>query len=301
MAECQPQHQTPGQNADVIRVGQRLDRIGHQLHQQVPQHGRDATGRHLIGFLYPLEHQLRGKQKTQRHRHQGSRERAQQIQDEDRPDVGFRTPLMLRNGRHHQREHQHRCHRLQGAHEQVAQQLTRRKNPGRPALRNVSGTGHRGLPALGAPTQPARQQRHADRCRQPDGNPADQIEPSPRPDDSLSCHTKPLSVGILGRTRPAPGPGKPVPDTPFRPRARSARHTGRPIPPVLERNYFCTVLRVPGLCNPAFTELSWAGYPAESSLRQGIHRLGRSSKGSLSTVNADTCTSGPPRCSRRCL
>ena len=204
MTERQPQHQTPGQNADVVGIGQRLDRIGHQLHQQILQHGRDATGRHLIGLLHTLEHQLRGKQEAQRHRHQRRGKRAQHIQDEDRPDVGFRAPLMLRNGRHHEREHQYRCHCLQGAHEQVAQQLTRRKNPGRPALRNVFGTGHHGLPTLGAPTQPARQQCHADRGHQPNGNPADQIEPSPRPDDSLSCHTKPLSVGVLGETRPAP-------------------------------------------------------------------------------------------------
>ncbi|MNL10070.1 hypothetical protein D3C87_1308600 [compost metagenome] len=97
----------PGQNADEVGVHQGADRIIDHAQQQALQHfanpawrcDRDVLGR---------QHQVRRERHAGNHRHHGRGESAQQIQEQNRPDVGFLAVLVVGNRRHDQHEHQNR-------------------------------------------------------------------------------------------------------------------------------------------------------------------------------------------------
>ncbi|MCY1400084.1 hypothetical protein D9M71_151570 [compost metagenome] len=97
----------PRQDADEIGVHQRTDRIVDHAQQQALQHfanpawrcDRDVLGR---------QHQAGRERHAGNHRDHGRGESAQQIQEQNRADVGFLAVLVVGNRRHDQHEHQNR-------------------------------------------------------------------------------------------------------------------------------------------------------------------------------------------------
>ena len=59
LAERRAEHQCPGKDADVVGIGQCLNRIRHQVHQQVAHHFADAGGRFIAGCFHAAEQELR--------------------------------------------------------------------------------------------------------------------------------------------------------------------------------------------------------------------------------------------------
>ena len=120
MPECDAQPDGPGQDADEIRLGQRLERIGDGAEQQVVQHSQNvAWGRTVDGGR--VEHQRGRKGKAGEHGHHRGTQRADQVKHQDGPDVRGLSTLVAGDGRRHQHKHQHGRHGLQRGNEQVAQ------------------------------------------------------------------------------------------------------------------------------------------------------------------------------------
>ena len=120
MPERDAQPDGPGQDADEIRLGQRLERIGDGAEQQVVQHSQNvARGR--AGDGGRVEHQRGGKGKAGEHGHHRCTQRADQVKHQDGPDVRGLSTLVAGDGRRHQHKHQHGRHGLQRGNEQVAQ------------------------------------------------------------------------------------------------------------------------------------------------------------------------------------
>jgi len=71
LAERRAEHQCPGKDADVVGIGQRLNRIGYQVHQQVAHHFADAGGRFVAGCFHAAEQELRGEQEARTNGHHG--------------------------------------------------------------------------------------------------------------------------------------------------------------------------------------------------------------------------------------
>ena len=115
------QQHRPGQDADVVGVHQGVHRVGHQIHQQGVEHLADAAGG---GGLLLGGGELQGhrEQEAGDHRHTAVDEGAQQVEHNDPGHVGLLPLLVAGQGGHHQKQHQDGGHRLQGPHEQVAQQ-----------------------------------------------------------------------------------------------------------------------------------------------------------------------------------
>ena len=125
IAHGEAQNQGPSQNADVVGVGQRADRVGHQVHQQSLQHFDNAAwrrGRHIARFR---KNQHGRKSKAGNHCDQGCRKRTDEVQNDNRFDVGLVAFLMLRDGGQHQCEHQNRRDGFQRPDEQAAEQSGR--------------------------------------------------------------------------------------------------------------------------------------------------------------------------------
>ena len=177
MTERQPQQHAPAQDADVVGLEQRLDRVAHQLHQHILQHHADTARCHLGGVLDPLQRQARREHEAGGHRHQRRREGTHQIQHQDRADVRLGPVLMLRNGRHHQHQNQDRCHRLQRTDKQVTQQYGPSHHVRRPASRQGSGPFDHGVPAFGPPAKMPGHQRHHHGQHQADDDAGHQIQP----------------------------------------------------------------------------------------------------------------------------
>ncbi|MNP32422.1 hypothetical protein D3C76_1256010 [compost metagenome] len=108
MAQGKAQPDGPHQNADVVSIQQGINRVRDHAHQQAAKHLDNAGWRGDI---------TRGRGKVQRgreqeakhHRRQGGRESTQQIEEQNRTNVGFLAVLVVGNGGHHQHQHQHRC------------------------------------------------------------------------------------------------------------------------------------------------------------------------------------------------
>ena len=115
------QQNRPGQNTDVIGVYQGVYRIGHQVHQQGVQHLADAAGGGGLA-LRLRELQSDRKQEAGDYRYAAVNKGAQQIEENDPGHVGLLSLPVAGEGGHYQKQHQQRGHRLQGAHEQIAQQ-----------------------------------------------------------------------------------------------------------------------------------------------------------------------------------
>ncbi len=114
----------PGQNADVVGIQQRLDRVGHHVEQQGLQHLGDPARR---GDLGTVGHQMQvgGEQEAGHDGDRSSQEGAQQIEQQDRFHVGLLALLVADDRCHDQYKDQQRGHRLQGADEQAAEQTCR--------------------------------------------------------------------------------------------------------------------------------------------------------------------------------
>lgn len=119
VAQGNPQADGPGQDADEVTVGQRPDRVIHDAEQQALQHFADATGSgdsHVLGG----QHQAGGEQGAGNHCNHRRCESAQQVQEQDRPDMGFLALFMVGDRSHDQYEHQDGGDRLEGGDEDLA-------------------------------------------------------------------------------------------------------------------------------------------------------------------------------------
>lgn len=121
MAQGHAQADGPGQHADEVGVEQRVDRVVHGAEQQVLQHLADTAGGAQRGVA-GAQCQVGREQHARRHGHHRCGEGAQQVQPEDRADVGFLAMAVVGDRSHHQDEHQHRRHGLQGADEDLAEE-----------------------------------------------------------------------------------------------------------------------------------------------------------------------------------
>jgi hypothetical protein len=95
----------PGQDADEVGVHQGADRVIDHAQQQALQDLGDPAGggdRHIMGRQY----QVRREQGAGHHRNHGRGKGAQQVEEEDRADVGFLAVLVVGNRSHDQHEHQ---------------------------------------------------------------------------------------------------------------------------------------------------------------------------------------------------
>ena len=121
MTQTQTDHHCPGQHPDVVGMHQRLDRVVDHAQHQVFQHLQHVTGRRQC-FSHRLQGELHREQETAAGCHQRRSKGADRIQDQDRAHMGLHALLVVGNGRHHQHEHQQRCHRLERPHEQGTKQ-----------------------------------------------------------------------------------------------------------------------------------------------------------------------------------
>ena len=111
---------SPGQDADVIRTGQSVNRIIHHAENQIMQHLDNARGRRQLRICRG-QPQHRRKGEGEGHRHQRSAECGKHIQAHNRLHgrTGIRTLLGQRI--HNQHKDENRRHTLQGPHEQITQ------------------------------------------------------------------------------------------------------------------------------------------------------------------------------------
>ncbi|CAI0773257.1 Uncharacterised protein [Serratia marcescens] len=125
VAQRQPQTDGPGQNADVVGVNQRMERVGHHAHQQALHHLHNAARRGNVRRAGGQRQRGR-EDKADDHRHQRGGKGAQQVEEQDRANVGLLPLFMVGDRGHDQNQHQHRRHRFQRADEQGAEQADRR-------------------------------------------------------------------------------------------------------------------------------------------------------------------------------
>ncbi|MNC25019.1 hypothetical protein D3C75_730950 [compost metagenome] len=116
MAQGHAQADGPGQHTDEVGVEQGVDRVVDRTQQQVLQHFTDAA-RRAQRSVAGAQHQVRREQHAGDHRDYRGAEGPQQVQPEDRADVGFLAVAVVGDRGHDQDEHQHGCHRLEGADE----------------------------------------------------------------------------------------------------------------------------------------------------------------------------------------
>ncbi|MNE78849.1 hypothetical protein D3C80_1752900 [compost metagenome] len=98
-----------------------MEWVRHHAHQQAFEHFNDATRRVDIGGAYSQRQRGR-KNKADHHGGKRGGKGTQQVEEQDRADIGFLALLMVGNGGHDQHQYQQRCHRLQRANEQRAEQ-----------------------------------------------------------------------------------------------------------------------------------------------------------------------------------
>ena len=120
-AQGETEQHRPQQDADVVGIGQRVERIVHQLQQQRLQHFGDALGRGDVDGAAVSQRQCAGKDKGRRHRHQRSAESAQQVEKQNRPHIGFGAAVVFGDGGGYQNKHQKRCHAFERADKQAAE------------------------------------------------------------------------------------------------------------------------------------------------------------------------------------
>ena len=122
MAQSRAQYQSPSQNADIVGIGQRVNRVGHQIHQQRFQHF-DNAGRRRNGYITGRTQNQRGREcHTGNDCHHSRSKRTENIQNQNRFDVGLIAFLVLRNGGSHQNKYQNRRDSLKRTDKQAAQQ-----------------------------------------------------------------------------------------------------------------------------------------------------------------------------------
>ena len=107
----------PDQNADVVGVQQCIDRVVESAFDHGGQHLADIAGHacHLRGLS---EVDYGREQGAGHHGHAGCGQRTDDIQEDDRLDLGFLTGAVAADGGHDEQEHEHRSSCLQGGDEQ---------------------------------------------------------------------------------------------------------------------------------------------------------------------------------------
>ncbi len=126
MAEGKAKANRPHQNADIVGVHQRANRVRYHAHQQAVQHFKDAGRRHDLAAGRAQRQVLR-QQMAGDHRDNGSAEGAEQIEDNNWADIGLLPLLVVRNRRDHQHQHQQGGHGFQRADKQLAEQANRQR------------------------------------------------------------------------------------------------------------------------------------------------------------------------------
>ena len=94
VAQRQPQTHGPGQNTDIVGVNQRMERVGDHAHQQAFQHFNNAARRVDIRIA-GHQRQVGREHKADHYRHQRRGEGPQQVEEQDRADIGFLPVLVV--------------------------------------------------------------------------------------------------------------------------------------------------------------------------------------------------------------
>ena len=115
-AQGDAQQNRPHQNADIVRVNQRGERVGHQVHQQRFQHFGNALRRFHFNIGIHHQRERAGEGQAGNHGHQRGAECAQQVQKQNRAHIGFGLAVLLGDGGGHQNKHQKRRDAFQRAH-----------------------------------------------------------------------------------------------------------------------------------------------------------------------------------------
>ena len=119
VAEGDAEADGPGQDADEVGRDQGVDRVVHHAQQQGLEHLGDAARRRHLARMAG-QHQARGEGEAGDHRHHRGAEGADQVQQQDRPDMGLLALPVVGDGCHHQDEHQYRRDGLQRGNEDLA-------------------------------------------------------------------------------------------------------------------------------------------------------------------------------------
>ncbi|MNZ45287.1 hypothetical protein D3C78_629380 [compost metagenome] len=105
MADGHAHADRPRQDADEVRIHQGADRVVDHAQQQALQDFANAAGRadsHVVGG----EHEAGREQGAGDHRNGGGTEGAEQVQEQNRSDMGFLAVLVVGDRGHDQHEHQ---------------------------------------------------------------------------------------------------------------------------------------------------------------------------------------------------
>ncbi|MNP21908.1 hypothetical protein D3C76_1145470 [compost metagenome] len=129
----------PGQDADEVGVHQRTDRIVDHAQQQALQHFSDAA-RSAQGNVRGAQGQVRREGHARYDRDHRRSESTEEVQHQDRPDMGFGPVFMVGDRGHDQNEHQDRRHGLEGRDEHLADEAQAQGNLG--GDQGQGNTGH---------------------------------------------------------------------------------------------------------------------------------------------------------------
>lgn len=113
----------PAENADVVGIEERGNRIVHDAQNEIVQDLHDAARRFDFRIGH-LQMQRGREEKGQRDPHEGRAEGAEKIQKDDRLHVGIAAGPLLGHGIHDEEKDQHWSDAFQGAHEEVAEMVS---------------------------------------------------------------------------------------------------------------------------------------------------------------------------------